>query len=174
MSDGAGTTPKWWDWISENLLRTPMTVVAVMVASVFAGGWLFGTESAQPVLVVTGQEPSGAPIEISYRFFETNGYMLSPGGEGEVRKQTASINKDAKILILGFADRRRGVKVSNKDLGRLRANSVEAFLRKEGFMHLRVVPVGDSAAADCKTGTKAEQAKCLGDDRRVEIHVISR
>ena len=174
MSDAQEATPKWRDWISENLLRTPITVVAIMVLAVFAGAWLFRTERVLPVIVFTGKEQLGAPIAISNRFFETYGYKLTPDGEREVREQTAALNKNAQILILGFADRRLGTKMSNKELGQRRAASVEDFLAKEGFTHHRVVSVGDSNAADCNTGTDAEREKCLDADRRVEIHVISR
>lgn len=159
------------EWISENFLRTPGTVMIVMVASVFAGVWLFTLPPAKsisdPSLDSSTKNASEEKSEVAIgdRFFQTNDAALTPRGEQEVRTLASAAGPKDSYLIIGYADRRPSSKMSNTELSRRRAAAVEAVFRERGVKQTRTLALGATEASLCPD--RAES--CLEKDRRVEV-----
>ena len=112
-------------------------------------------------------------------YFDSGKSVLTKGGEKKLDHLAATL-KEAddiqRVDIVGYADP-MGTSKSNQTLSEKRAEVVEGYLHKRGYLKTAVAKtraVGDKeASANCSKKLKrAKKIDCLVTDRKVEVQVV--
>ncbi len=116
----------------------------------------------------TAQVPAGETVIAHFAF---DSAQLTAAGRAALDTWLAGGAKDAKIVIIGHADR-LGPAAYNKALSRRRAEAARAYLIGKGVDagRIEIIAKGESQPVKhCKGGANPRTIACLAPNRRVEI-----
>lgn len=121
----------------------------------------------------TGEKLS-IPSEALFHFNESNLSGLTTGGRAALNtavKKIKAYKQPESVTVVGYTDR-LGSAEYNLKLSQKRADTINAYLVKEGIPTSLITAVGKGAADQikgCEGETGAELKECLAPNRRVEI-----
>ncbi|MFN3593934.1 MAG: OmpA family protein [Thiobacillaceae bacterium] len=115
-----------------------------------------------------GSAPAGKTVIVHFAF---DSAQLTAAGHATLDTWLTAEGKDAKVVIIGHADR-LGPAAYNKALSRRRAEAVRAYLVSKGVDagRIEIIAKGESQPVKhCKGGANPRTIACLAPNRRVEI-----